>query len=85
VGLLKTIRQAYGRQPRSLQPLNISACERRKAAEAAAKMFNGHSFDGGGPGHDIEHIDRIVREGAPRVPTATTPFTWWLATLSVVA
>jgi hypothetical protein len=41
--------------------------DRRKAqaAEAAAKMFNGHSFNGGGPGHNIEHIDRIVREGAP--------------------
>ena len=46
----------------------ISWGERRKAAEAeaAAKpQFNGHSFNGSGPGHDIEHIDRIVQEGAP--------------------
>jgi hypothetical protein len=42
--------------------------ERRKfeAAEAAAKIqFSGHSFDGSGPGHNIDHIDQIVREGAP--------------------
>ena len=40
--------------------------ERRKAAaaEAAATQINGHSFNGGGPGHDIDHIERIVREGA---------------------
>ena len=40
--------------------------ERRKAAaaEAAATQINGQSFNGGGPGHDIDHIERIVREGA---------------------
>ena len=38
--------------------------ERRKAAAAEAAQFNGHSFNGGGPGHDIDHIERIVREGA---------------------
>ena len=40
--------------------------ERRKAAaaEAAATQINGHSFNGGGPGHDVDHIERIVREGA---------------------
>ena len=41
--------------------------ERRKAAaaaEAAASQINGHSFNGGGPGHDVDHIERIVREGA---------------------
>ena len=40
--------------------------ERRKAAEAetaAKSQFNGHSFNGGG--HNVEHIDQIVREGAP--------------------
>ena len=38
--------------------------ERRKAAAAEAAQFNGHSFNGGGPGHDVDHIERIVREGA---------------------
>ena len=40
--------------------------ERRKAAaaEAAATQINGHGFNGGGPGHDIDDIERIVREGA---------------------
>ena len=41
--------------------------ERRKAAAAeaaAAAQINGHSFNGGGPGHDVEHIERMVREGA---------------------
>jgi hypothetical protein len=38
--------------------------ERRKAAAAEATPFNGHSFNGGGPGHDVDHIERIVREGA---------------------
>ncbi len=40
--------------------------ERRKAAaaEAAATQINGQGFNGGGPGHDIEHIEQIVREGA---------------------
>jgi hypothetical protein len=40
--------------------------ERRKAAAAeaaAASQINGHTFDGGGPGHDIDRIERIVREG----------------------
>jgi hypothetical protein len=37
--------------------------ERRKAA-AAETQFNGHSFNAGGPGHDIDHMERIVREGA---------------------
>ena len=38
--------------------------ERRKAAAAEVAQPNGHSFNGGGPGHDIDHIERIVREGA---------------------
>jgi AAA domain len=40
--------------------------ERRKAAaaEAAATQLNGHGFNGSGPGHGIDHIERIVREGA---------------------
>ena len=38
--------------------------ERRKAAAAEAAQLNGHSFNGGGPGHDVDHIERIVREGA---------------------
>src|SRR6476620_8754067 len=38
--------------------------ERRKAAAAETTQFNGHSFNGGGSGHDIDHIERIVREGA---------------------
>ena len=39
--------------------------ERRKAAAAeAGTQLNGHSFNGGGPGHDVDHIERIVREGA---------------------
>jgi tetratricopeptide (TPR) repeat protein len=38
--------------------------ERRKAAAAEAAQFNSHSFNGGGSGHDIDHIERIVREGA---------------------
>jgi hypothetical protein len=40
--------------------------ERRKAAAAeaaAASLINGHTFNGGGPGHDIDRIERIVREG----------------------
>jgi hypothetical protein len=39
--------------------------ERRKAAaaEAAASLINGHTFNGGGPAHDIDRIERIVREG----------------------
>ena len=40
--------------------------ERRKAAAAeaaAAAQLNGYSFNGGGPGHDIEHIEQMVREG----------------------
>ena len=39
--------------------------ERRKAAaaEAAATQLNGHSFNGSGPGHDVDQIERIVREG----------------------
>ena len=39
--------------------------ERRKAAaaEAAATQLNGHSFNGSGPGHDIDQIEQIVREG----------------------
>ena len=38
--------------------------ERRKAAAAEVAQPNGHSFNGGGPGHDVDHIERIVREGA---------------------
>ena len=38
--------------------------ERRKAAAAEAAQFNNHTFNGGGSGHDIDHIERIVREGA---------------------
>ena len=38
--------------------------ERRKAAAAEAAQLNGHSFNGGGPGHDVDYIERIVREGA---------------------
>jgi hypothetical protein len=38
--------------------------ERRKAAAAEAAQFNSHSFNNGGSGHDIDHIERIVREGA---------------------
>jgi AAA domain len=38
--------------------------ERRKAAAAEAAQFNDHSFNGGGPGHDVDHIEQIVREGA---------------------
>ena len=41
--------------------------ERRKAAAAeaaATQQINGHGFNGGGPGHDIDDIERIVREGA---------------------
>jgi hypothetical protein len=38
--------------------------ERRKAVASEAAQFNGHSFNGNGPGHDIDHIERIVREGA---------------------
>jgi AAA domain len=38
--------------------------ERRKAAAAEAAQQNGHSFNGAGPGHEIDHIERIVREGA---------------------
>ena len=41
--------------------------ERRKAAEleaAAATQSNGHEFNAaGGTGHDIEYIDKMVREG----------------------
>ncbi len=41
--------------------------ERRKAAaaEAAAEaaQLNGHAFNGGGPGYDIDWIERVVREG----------------------
>ena len=40
--------------------------ERRKAAaaeaEAATQQINGHAFNGGG-GHDVDDIERIVREG----------------------
>ena len=36
--------------------------ERRKEAEVKIQ-FNGDSFNGG-PGHDADHIDQIVREGA---------------------
>jgi hypothetical protein len=32
---------------------------------AAAKGFNGHDFNNGGPGYDINYIEQIVREGAP--------------------
>jgi hypothetical protein len=43
--------------------------ERRKAAAAEAKaatQTNGHEFNAlGGRGHDIEYIDKMVREGAP--------------------
>jgi hypothetical protein len=41
--------------------------ERRKAAavEATATRANSHGFNGGGPGYDIDYIERIVREGAP--------------------
>jgi hypothetical protein len=38
--------------------------ERRKAVAAEAAQFNGHSFNAGGPGHDIDQIERIVRDGA---------------------
>jgi hypothetical protein len=38
--------------------------ERRKAAAAEAAQINGQSFNSGGPGHDVDHIERIVREGA---------------------
>ena len=40
--------------------------ERRKAAAAqtAATQINHHSFNGGGPGHDVDRIEQIVREGA---------------------
>jgi AAA domain len=38
--------------------------ERRKAAAAEAAQLNGHSFNGNGPGHDVNSIERIVREGA---------------------
>jgi AAA domain len=38
--------------------------ERRKAAAVeAATQINGHSFNAGGPGHDVNHIEQIVREG----------------------
>jgi hypothetical protein len=35
--------------------------ERRKAAAAETAQFNSYSFNGGGSGHDIDHIERIVR------------------------
>jgi hypothetical protein len=38
--------------------------ERRKVATAEAAALNGHSINGGGPGHDVDLIERIVREGA---------------------
>jgi hypothetical protein len=38
--------------------------ERRKAAAAEAAQLNGYSFNAGGSGHDIDYIERIVREGA---------------------
>ena len=38
--------------------------ERRKAAAAEATQLNGHGFNGGGPGHDVDHIEQIVRKGA---------------------
>jgi hypothetical protein len=38
--------------------------ERRKAAAAEAAQLNGHRFNSGGSGNDIEQIERIVREGA---------------------
>jgi hypothetical protein len=38
--------------------------ERRKAAAAEAAQLNGRSFNGDGSGHDVDHIERIVREGA---------------------
>jgi hypothetical protein len=34
--------------------------ERRKAAAAEAAQLNGHSFNAGGPGHDVDQIERIV-------------------------
>ena len=61
--------------------------ERRKAAaaEAAATQINGHGFNGGGPGHDIDHIEQIVREGARPAPTAATRFTRSSAITSAAA
>ena len=62
--------------------------ERRKAAaaaEAAATQINGHSFNGGGPGHDIDHIERIVREGRWAAPIAVTRFTRSSAITSAAA
>ena len=38
--------------------------ERRKAAAAEATQIDGQSFNCGGPGHDVDSIERIVREGA---------------------
>ena len=38
--------------------------ERRKAAAAEAAQLNGHSLNGDGPGHDVNSIEQIVREGA---------------------
>ena len=41
--------------------------ERRKAAETATQVSNGHGVNGhsfGGGGHDVEEIERLVREGA---------------------
>jgi hypothetical protein len=38
--------------------------ERRKAAAADSAQGHGHSFNGGGPGHDIDYIEQIVRESA---------------------
>jgi hypothetical protein len=40
--------------------------ERRKAtaAQVAATQINGQNFNSGGSGHDVDHIERIVREGA---------------------
>ena len=39
--------------------------ERRKAAAAEVARPNGYCFNGGGPGHDVDHIERVVREGTP--------------------
>lgn len=39
--------------------------ERRKATAAEAAQINEHAFLSNGPGHDVEHIEQLVFEGAP--------------------